>query len=57
MFQLSEIRDSYMKKVVFIEGLKRYLDSTEGKSMAKGQRWRSIVRTEGIASSVQMAGV
>lgn len=46
-----------MKKVVFIEGLKRYLDSTEGNSMAKGQRWRSIVRIEGIASSVQMAGV
>lgn len=41
-----------MKKVVFKEGLKDSWISTEGNSMAKDQKWKSTVKTEGMVSSV-----
>lgn len=44
-------------KMVFKEGLKGWHNSAEGNSMAEGQRRTSIVKTEGIESSVKMAGV
>ena len=40
IFQLSEIKDSYMKKVVFKEGLKRQLDFNRREQ--HGKRWQKI---------------